>query len=414
MSGGGGGNSHSIQKQYEYDIAKWKFNWQEMQDSYEHKKDAYDIQIWNQNQNLDFKEQMATDEWNHKLAMRDFDYNNQIAAYNASIESYEKQLDFNSLAHEITANDNTRKFNERLTSIGFQNEELFVKLNNSVEDFGLTAKELSNAKKAKEAEIGAKAQQMGLKALQQTGAVANLGQAGRSARKNMQSIMAAFGQQQALLTDTLEREGASMGLAWDKQNAQLGRVLDSTELGQRQLQESMKSANAQWESDQQHAALQKYSADINAEAAIAPEPQLPPLSPAPLKYPRPKSLAPQQPPSWEQYESIKPIKGAVSKPSALQKAAGIIGTVASVASLFSGSDDRLKYDITRVGTSPKGIPKYTFRYRADGKHGPKYIGTSAQDLISMGREDAVGQKEKDGFYYVDYSKLDVKMEVVTT
>ena len=414
MSGGGSGNRRSIEKQYEYDIAKWKFNWQEMQDSYEHKKDAYDIQIWNQNQNIDFKEQMAQDEWNHKLAMRDFDYNNQIAAYNASIESYEKQLDFNNLAHEITANDNTRKFNERLTSIGFQNEELFVKLNNSVEDFGLTAKELSNAKKAKEAEIGAKAQQMGLKALQQTGSVANLGQAGRSARKNMQSIMAAFGQQQALLTDTLEREGASMGLAWDKQNAQLGRVLDSTELGQRQLQESMKSANAQWESDQQHAALQKYSADINAEADIAPEPQLPPLSPAPLKYPRPKSLAPQQPPSWEQYESIKPIKGAVSKPSALQKAAGIIGTVASVASLFSGSDDRLKYDITRVGTSPKGIPKYTFRYRADGKHGPKYIGTSAQDLISMGREDAVGQKEKDGFYYVDYSKLDVKMEVVTT
>jgi len=414
MSGGGGGsNSRQIEKQYEYDINRWQFNWQEMQDNYEHKKDAYDIQIWNQNQNLDFKEQMATDEWNHKLAMRDFDYNNQIAAYNASIESYEKQLDFNSLAHEITANDNTRKFNERLTSIGFQNEELFVKLNNSVEDFGLTAKELSNAKKAKEAEIGAKSQQMGLKALQQTGAAANAGQAGRSARKNMQSIMAAFGQQQALLTDTLEREGASMGLKWDKQNAQLGRVLDSTELGQRQLRESMKSANAQWESDNQNAALQKYSADINAEAAIAPEPQLPPLSPAPLKYPRPKSLAPQQPPSWEQYESVKPIKGAISKPSALQKAAGIIGTVASVAAMFP-SDDRLKYDINKVGTSKKGIPIYTFRYRTDGKHGPKYIGTSAQDLLAMGRKDAVAQIEKDGFYSVDYSKLDVNMEVVTT
>tara|TARA_R100000742_G_C4274256_1_gene94163 strand:- start:25 stop:1269 length:1245 start_codon:yes stop_codon:yes gene_type:complete len=414
MSGGGGGsNSRQIEKQYEYDINRWQFNWQEMQDNYEHKKDAYDIQIWNQNQNIDFKEQMATDEWNHKLAMRDFDYNNQIAAYNASIESYEKQLDFNSLAHEITANDNTRKFNERLTSIGFQNEELFVKLNNSVEDFGLTAKELSNAKKAKEAEIGAKSQQMGLKALQQTGAAANAGQAGRSARKNMQSIMAAFGQQQALLTDTLEREGASMGLKWDKQNAQLGRVLDSTELGQRQLRESMKSANAQWESDNQNAALQKYSADINAEAAIAPEPQLPPLSPAPLKYPRPKSLAPQQPPSWEQYESVKPIKGAISKPSALQKAAGIIGTVASVAAMFP-SDDRLKYDINKVGTSKKGIPIYTFRYRTDGKHGPKYIGTSAQDLLAMGRKDAVAQIEKDGFYSVDYSKLDVNMEVVTT
>jgi len=74
----------------------------------------------------------------------------------------------------------------------------------------------------------------------------------------------------------------------------------------------------------------------------------------------------------------------------------------------------LKYDITRIGTSPSGIPKYTFRYRLDGEHGPKYMGTSAQDLLAMGRKDAVGQTEKDGFYKVDYSKLDVTMEVVTT
>jgi hypothetical protein len=42
------------------------------------------------------------------------------------------------------------------------------------------------------------------------------------------------------------------------------------------------------------------------------------------------------------------------------------------------------------------------------------MGTSAQDLLAMGHKDAVGQTEKDGFYYVDYSKLDVTMEVVTT
>ena len=40
------------------------------------------------------------------------------------------------------------------------------------------------------------------------------------------------------------------------------------------------------------------------------------------------------------------------------------------------------------------------------------MGTSAQDLIAMGRKDAVGTTEKDGFYYVDYSKLDVDFEQV--
>ena len=415
MSGGGGSNRKQIRKQYEYDLKRHEYDWQEMQDNYQHKKDAYDIQIWNQNQNIDFREQMATDDYNHKLAMRDFDYNNQIAAYNASIESYHKQLDYNNLAHEITSNDNTRVFNEKLTSIGFQNEEAINKLNDAVQDFGLNVKGLDQAKKAKDAELAGKAKELGRKEMTAAGAVAAMGQTGRSARKNMQAQLAAFGQQQAALVETLTREGASMGLQWDQQNAQLGRVTTATELSQRQLAESMKSAGSEYESQIQHAAMQKYSADIQAEAGIAPEPQEPPLAPAPLQLPRPKSLAPQQPDSWERWQQVKPIKGAVSKPSGFQKAAAVVGTVAQVAGMFAmGSDDRLKYDITRVGTSKSGIPKYTFRYRMDGQHGPKYMGTSAQDLIAMGREDAVGTTEKDGFYYVDYSKLDVTMEVVTT
>ena len=79
---------------------------------------------------------------------------------------------------------------------------------------------------------------------------------------------------------------------------------------------------------------------------------------------------------------------------------------------FPLSDDRLKSTYNRVGTSPSGVPIYTFRYIHEGSHGPWYKGTSAQDLISMGREDAIGQIEKDGFYYVDYSKLDVDFEKV--
>ena len=111
MSGGGGSsNRKQIQKQYEYDTNKWEYDWQEMQDNYEHKKDAYDIQIWNQEQNIDYREQVAIDDYNHKLAMRDFDYENQIQAYNASVESYEAQLNHNNLAYEISANDIRNEF----------------------------------------------------------------------------------------------------------------------------------------------------------------------------------------------------------------------------------------------------------------------------------------------------------------
>ena len=409
----------NVEKQYEYDVARWEYDWQTIQDNYEYQSDAYDIALWNQEQNIAFQEQRSQDEYNHMLAMRDFDYNNQIAAYNASVEAYEKQLDFNNLAHEITSNDNTRVFNEKLIAIGFQNEEVINKLNDAVDDFGLNVKELDLAKKAKDSEISQKAQDLGRKQMTAAGAQAAMGQTGRTARKNMQSQMAAFGYQQSALNELLVREGASLGLAWDKQNQQLSRVSTQTELNQRQLQESMKSAGAQFESDAQHAAMQKYSADLAAENAIAPEPQLPPLQPAPLALPRPKSLPPQEPPSWERYETGKPIKGSVAQPGFWQQAAGIVKTgiqiyAATKGIPTGGSDDRFKYNLNRVGTSPSGIPKYTFKYRLDGPHGPTWTGTSAQDLLAMGRGDAVFQKEKDGFYYVDYSKLDVDMEVVTT
>ena len=36
MSGGGGSNSKQIRKQYEYDLAKHEYDWQEMQDNYQH------------------------------------------------------------------------------------------------------------------------------------------------------------------------------------------------------------------------------------------------------------------------------------------------------------------------------------------------------------------------------------------
>ena len=72
-----------------------------------------------------------------------------------------------------------------------------------------------------------------------------------------------------------------------------------------------------------------------------------------------------------------------------------------------GSDSRLKRDIARTGTSPSGIPTYRFRYRADGARGPLYSGAMAQDLLAMGRGDAVHVDRATGLYAVDYGALDV-------
>ena len=454
MSKGGGGDSYDPGPQYEYDKELLTFNFAQAKDMEARQEAAFAMQLWNQNQNLDFQDQERVDAWQQKIDMATYDYNNQVAARIASEEAVGKQLYYNELAEEIAINDSTRKYNERLTAIGFQNEDLQMKLYQTKDQLGLKKegvglkladvigkgelqKEgLTIEHKGKKAELSQKAQELGIKSMKAAGQVAAMGQTGRTARKNMQAALAGFGQQQAILLDVLENSNSQyeqafaginqnykatqgeINLAYKQIATDLTHAEMGVEKGQRELKESMKSAQDQHAADKSQIALQKFQGDMQAEASLAPEPSMPPQPKPPIDLPRPKSMEPASVPSWDRIP--KPRKGtAGSSAGALSNflgaagtVAGIIGTVATVAPYLS--DDRLKYNITRVGNSKKGIPIYTFKYRHEGLHGPTYKGTSAQDLLEMGLNDVVVQTEKDGFYSVDYSKLDVDMEVVTT
>ena len=374
----------NAKRQYEYDIARRDYDIKIRDEKYDFALDQHVIKVWNEKASRDYKNETAKNDWIYREQMREFDYNNQIAAYNASVENYEKQMEFNSIAAEITSNDNTRKYNEQLVAIGFQKEELMNK-------FGWETQQMTRALERGKAEKAFKGEDLKIAALQKAGQVRAGGGAGRSAAKMMQSVMADFGRNQQRLSDSITRDEGDYEFGMMKASTQMN-------LGKRQLIESMKSAKAQYESDQQHNQLQKYKADMAAENNIAAEPVLPPAMPEPLALPETKLLAPK-PPS---VDPPMPVKGAVASP-------GILGSIMNAL-----SDDRVKYNITRVGTSPSGIPEYTFKYRFDGEHGPTYKGTSAQDLLAMGRGDAVSQTEEGGFYRVDYSKLDVKMEKIQT
>ena len=81
------------------------------------------------------------------------------------------------------------------------------------------------------------------------------------------------------------------------------------------------------------------------------------------------------------------------------------------------SDKRLKENIENIGKTPSGIPiyNYTFKEFMDGidniKKGCLYNGVIAQDLLRMGRSDAV-YRDDQGFYLVDYDKIDTKFKFV--
>ena len=398
MSGGGGKVKGETEEQYQGRIERWKFDYEQMVNKYDFNVDQFEAQQWNQEQMRQHKNASAQREWAHQEKMRIFDYQNQVAAYNAGVQAYHKQLDYNALAAEISTNDNTRKYNERLELIDFQNQEILM--NQAHQGRDLTAKQ-----QAVRADKSYKYDQVALQSLAKQGKVKASGQVGRSARKNLQAVLAQQGAAQGQLIDQITRDELGYQFAME-------RLGTDANFKQRQLQQSLKSAGAQYEADNATINLQKYSADLQAEAGIPPTPQAKPQMDAPLDLPKAKMLAPPARPTKEQWEKLKPVKGSSGG------GGGALGGLSAVlgfgAQFIKFSDDRLKKDINRIGTSPSGIPKYTFKYVADGGHGPTYMGTSAQDLLAMGREDAVTQPEKDGFYKVDYSKLHIDMELVTT
>ena len=71
------------------------------------------------------------------------------------------------------------------------------------------------------------------------------------------------------------------------------------------------------------------------------------------------------------------------------------------------SDRRLKRNIVFRTYSKSGIPIYEFEYINKSNGEGRYVGTMAQDLIKLGREDAVLMSKDKSYYLVDYSKIDI-------
>ena len=76
--------------------------------------------------------------------------------------------------------------------------------------------------------------------------------------------------------------------------------------------------------------------------------------------------------------------------------------------LTSSSDVRLKCNILFLGTSKSGIPIYEFSYINETI---RWIGTMAQDLLRIGRKDAVTVMDN-GYYGVYYDKIDIDNKIV--
>ncbi len=215
-----------------------------------------------------YKEQLAFNNWQDKENMRLYSYAKEAEAYNASVEAYYEQLDFNDIAEELTIADTERAYQDKLLSIGFQNEELLTKYYEggkelALETRGLTQglKEARKTSKLQIKEVGVnremdllndaldkaglrdgmaatkadaafKVQGMRSELLQKEGQIRNLGQVGRSAEKAMQAVLSNHGNAQMALYNSVANAESKYSLDLQKL---AGALKNKTEMSQLQL-----------------------------------------------------------------------------------------------------------------------------------------------------------------------------------
>ena len=476
----GGGQSAKYQKQvdaqnkYNKEMHSWQ--WGQAQDNYAYQQENIAIQKINDAAMRNYQNQTNFNGWLNRENMRMYEFDKQVEAYNASVEAYERQLDYNDIAEDIALADENRAHQDQLIAFGFQNQDLLMKYFHageqaSLDTKGLTTKinqaqnlaglqvretkqnkawaeaqaaldkaGLRESLAATKAEGAFKSQELRVGYLGKEGQQRNLGQAGRSAGKAIQALLATTGANQAAMADSISRAESKYQLDARKIAEGLGntaimtnirydeiannlrntrddakqqqegiglkfsQLKDTTDFGRIQIQQSMISAGEQHKANKTKIAMDKYQQDINAASQLMTQPTLPPMEIDPVGIPETTyqdPMAPNMPP--EPAEAVNTYQG----PTFLQQVGQVVGIAASVAGMFS-SDLELKEKIVRKGRSKRGFPIYEFNY----KHEPnqRYQGVMGQDLLELAPE-AVREGDN-GYLEVNYNLIDVEFKKV--
>lgn len=252
----------AINLQFRKDKQDYRYNWNETKANYDWLRDGINIQRSNEERLGSYRDATNLQEYNYKLRIQDYEYNQQMRMYNKSEELYRQQRGFNAQAAQLAYASENRRLQETFQEAAFNNQDLLVQM------------------------------------LQEEGSSIARGQSGRSAGKTLQSAVASYGRNQAILA------------------------------------ESLVSAERQSRENQRNIDLSRYGADLAAEANRMLRPDRLPAMPVPIATPRAVFQDPRKP-----KKPPKPIKMTNTTPagstmpiwnSAISGIAGVTGALSSL------------------------------------------------------------------------------------
>lgn len=253
----------AINRQFRKDRQDDRYNWNETRANYNWLKKGIGIQRDNEERLASYRDTTNLQEYNYKLKIQDYEYAQQMRMYNKSEDLYRQQRGFNAQAAQLAYASENRRLQETFQEAAFDNQDLMVQM------------------------------------LQEEGKSIARGQAGRSAGKALQTAVASYGRNQAILAESLVS-------------------------AERQSRENLRNID-----------LAKYGADLAAEGNRMLRPDRLPAIPVPIATPRAVFQDPRKP-----KRPPKPIKmtNTVARGSSMPvwnaAISGIAGVTDSLSSLY--------------------------------------------------------------------------------
>lgn len=316
-----------------HSMEMWQFGVDQTAAQVSHAQQKREDAIYNYEQDKDYNLKIATQRRDYAVAeqQHQFDVNNR--AYEKSLETAEQKLNFNTLTASLANQQQSQYLSEQLTSLQFDQSQTLLEYTAASAGLNLkkqqaktfadiqleTLQQKSDLAMETVTSKAAFAQRdLGIAQLKAAGQAAARGQAGRSAAKAQQAVVAEAGAQKAQVTEELTlQQRQIMGEMLQNQRNIVTELLfteASSDLDLMKLDNQLELDRAKIEASRgnlfakdavvrKQISLQKQQADMNAKASIMLKPELGPEIPPVVELPDRKFtevFVPGEPP--------KPIK----------------------------------------------------------------------------------------------------------
>lgn len=308
----------AAQRAQKYNKRVWRVEKKDLDRSYKIAVENQDIQHRNNEAELKFLEEGRRIDYDYQMGIRDYQFSQQMRAYDESINRANQQKSFNQMAEDQALLEQQRYLQENLVNFAFTESQtmmdfaaatagLEMKRGQAKAQVGLARQridaETTLGIKQARTETQLARQQATIESLKARGQAMAVGQAGRSSRKVAQGIRAEAGAQQASLVEQfllgeenlLQRQlfntqDVVQQLLFTEQGIDLNltQLNGQLELDRLQMKATRDNLNVADVLSRKRIALERQQADIEAESRIRLKPEITPPLPEPLTLPRPE------------------------------------------------------------------------------------------------------------------------------